>query len=51
MTPKCRKCQLNLIKCKVCKGEGYTAGIAGKLNCNTCDKTGWECPAHGKFWR
>lgn len=45
--PKCRRCSLNLVKCKHCKGRGDTQ----MTTCGKCDHTGWICPSHGGYWQ
>jgi hypothetical protein len=47
--PKCGGKRQELEECPVCKGG--VSGIFGKLNCSTCNNTGYLCPVHGKYWK
>jgi RecJ-like exonuclease len=49
--PPCPKCGKNseLETCPVCKGNAH--GAFGKLNCSTCNNTGYVCKVHGKWWK
>lgn len=47
---KCHKCNRKIFRCPTCKGEGAVWGGLSSVRCNRCNETGYQCPAHGKFW-
>jgi hypothetical protein len=51
---KCRRCGELVEECTYCKGKpGGGHGFAGKLNCSTCQNSGYVCPKreHGGYWK
>lgn len=43
---KCRK-KVRMVRCEVCKGTG--GGSFSQCN-SACDRKGWLCPTHGKYY-